>query len=108
MIGRLQNNDKSMSWEHVPVARVGIDTRPDHPIIRLQRARERSGIGDTHLGLHHTDLKRLIALLESAAAEQLVYTSYLAGEILASLTSTNLSRDTQQSLRARVLTVVDR
>ena len=58
---------------------VGSD--PDHPVLQLQREKERRGIQDSHLGLHGEDLQGMLELLEEAVAARSPYAAYAAGEI---------------------------
>lgn len=60
---------------------VGTDT--NHPVITLQRVKERVGIEDSHLGLHGASLNAMLELLDCAAMTGEAYTPYVAGEILA-------------------------
>lgn len=59
-----------------------VDVAPDHPIIRLQRAKEARGIADAHMGLRGALLEQMLELLDAAAAQQADYRTFLAGEIL--------------------------
>ena len=55
---------------------------PEHPVIELQRAKERMDIPDAHLGLRGPFLTRMLTLLENAVANGAPYAPYAAGEIL--------------------------
>lgn len=60
-----------------------MEPQPDHPIIRLQRVKETSGLVDIHKGLQGRLLKQALQLLDKSAAERADYTPYLAAEIIA-------------------------
>ncbi|MFW2373678.1 MAG: hypothetical protein ACN4GM_11205 [Gammaproteobacteria bacterium] len=60
-----------------------IETNIDHPVMQLQRDKEKRGIPDAHMGLHGESLDKMFQLLEQAVADGLPYAPYAAGEILA-------------------------
>jgi len=60
-----------------------IDTNPEHPVLALQREKERRGIQDTHLGLSGKSLHTMSQLLHDAVEAGESYAPYAAGEILA-------------------------
>ncbi|MDT8283368.1 MAG: hypothetical protein RQ982_11265, partial [Gammaproteobacteria bacterium] len=55
----------------------------DHPVMQLQRAKEKFDLNDVHLGLQGESLGKMFQLLEQAVANDLSYAPYAAGEILA-------------------------
>ncbi|MCP5315611.1 MAG: hypothetical protein H6955_18775 [Chromatiaceae bacterium] len=83
-----------------------IDTQPDHPVIHLQREKERLGIRDTHLGLHGAQLDAMLQLLEKAVATGADYARYLAGEILAGVAASHSAADEMRAVRDRVMTML--
>jgi hypothetical protein len=60
-----------------------LKTDPQHPVIRLQREKERRGLEDVHMGLQGAQLEQMLRFLEEAAAAEADYVRHLAGEILA-------------------------
>jgi hypothetical protein len=62
------------------VSLIGYD--PDHPMIRLQRAKEACGIRDAALGLPRDMLEKMVALLKQALVEDREVALYAAGEII--------------------------
>lgn len=78
------------------------DTRADHPVLRLQHAKEQAGLVDTHLGLHGQQLDRMLDLLDQATAQGEDYRLYLAGEILALFAASRYSTAEVAAIRARV------
>ncbi len=59
-------------------------------------------IRDTHLGLHGTNMRKMLALLEDAARRGESYTPYAVGEIRALTSREWYSPDEIASLEARV------
>lgn len=59
-----------------------VDSAPDHPVIRLQRAKEARRLHDTHMGLYGETLAGMLALLDAAVTDAQDYAPFLAGEIL--------------------------
>lgn len=53
-----------------------------HPVMELQREKERLGISDSHLGLRGEQLNRMIKLLRRAAHDNRDYLAYAIGELL--------------------------
>jgi hypothetical protein len=62
-----------------------VDSERDHPILLLQREKERRGIHDVHLGLSGENLDAMYALLQEAVSEGASFAAYAAGEIKALL-----------------------
>lgn len=60
-----------------------VDTNFQHPVVHLQRDKEKLGICDIHLGLHGEHLNKMLNLLTSAVREDKPYAPFVAGEILA-------------------------
>jgi len=60
-----------------------VDSAPEHPMLSLQREKERREIHDIHLGLSEPALESMYALLQEAVAENAPYAAHAAGEILA-------------------------
>lgn len=56
-----------------------------HPALRLQRAKERLNVRDTHMGLYGDNLAKMLKLLREAVATGQDYAAYAAGEIRAML-----------------------
>jgi hypothetical protein len=79
-----------------------IETDPDHPVMQLQREKEKLDINDVHLGLHGESLDKMFQLLEQAAAKGLSYAPYAAGEILAFIGSANHSKEQIQKIKSMV------
>ena len=79
---------------------------PDHPILRLQRAKESLDIRDSHLGLHSESMDKMLALLEAAVTADEDYALYAAGEILALLKNVAYSAEEVVAIQAKVNTVL--
>lgn len=79
---------------------------PDHPVLRLQRAKEALGVTDAHMGLNPASLNKMIDLLERAAMTGEAYTPYAAGEILALMPRTLYSEEEVQEIERRVRDVL--
>ncbi len=60
-----------------------VETDTNHPVVQLQREKEKLGIHDAHMGLQGESLDNMFQLLEQAVANGLSYAPYAAGEILA-------------------------
>jgi hypothetical protein len=60
-----------------------IETDSQHPVLQLQRDKEKSGIDDIHMGLHGGRLRQMLDLLENAVENSIAYAPFAAGEILA-------------------------
>lgn len=60
-------------------------TEMDHPVIKLQRAKEARQIRDTHMSVSKTAFDQMMTLLEDVIVDRRDYAPYLAGEILAML-----------------------
>ena len=69
-----------------------IKTDIEHPVMQLQRDKEKFDISDVHMGLHGESLKKMFQLLERAVANGLSYAPYAAGEILAFIDRANHSK----------------
>ena len=65
---------------HARVSLVGYE--PDHPMIRLQRAKEACGIRDTAPRLPGDMLEKMVALMKQALVEDREVALYAAGEII--------------------------
>ncbi len=83
-----------------------VDTRPNHPAIQLQRAKEERGLRDTHMGLHGDLLDLMLRFLRTAVAEHAEYAPFLAGEITALLATTELPADEIDTVRAEVAEII--
>jgi len=79
-----------------------VETHIDHPIIRLQRAKQEFGITDTHLGLHGKRLQKMLQLLEYSVENNFDYVPHLAGEILSLVARESLPKDELGNLHAKV------
>lgn len=55
----------------------------DHPVLRLQRAKETQGVRDAHLGLYGARMDKMLALLDDAVKSGRDYAPYAAGEVMA-------------------------
>jgi len=76
-----------------------IETDIEHPVIQLQRDKEKFDIHDVHMGLHGESLNKMIQLLEQAVANGLSYAPYVAGEILAFIDSANHSKKQTEAIK---------
>ncbi len=85
-----------------------VETNPDHPVVRLQREKERQHIQDAHLGLHGKDMRKMLDLLEAATAAGEDYAPYAAGEILALLSHSRNTKSEVNDIRERVDVLVNR
>ncbi len=85
-----------------------VETRLDHPVLRLQRAKEELGLEDTHMGLHGHLLRQMLKLLETAAAQGADYAPYLAGEILALFAASRYTDAEAEIVRSRVWSTIGR
>lgn len=79
-----------------------IGYEPDHPVLRLQRAKEAIGVTDAHMGLNQASLDKMIDLLERAAMVGEAYTPYAAGEILALMPRALYSEEEVRAIERRV------
>ena len=79
-----------------------VETQLDHPIIRLQRAKQEFGISDAHLGLHGKQLQKMLQLLEYSVENAFDYVPHLAGEILSLVVRESISGDELRDLHAKV------
>lgn len=86
--------------ENGNLKRIGYE--PDHPVLRLQRAKEALGITDAHMGLNQASLDKMIDLLERAAMVGETYTPYAAGEIIALMPRTLYSEEEALAIERRV------
>lgn len=59
-----------------------VDTDVDHPLVHLQRDKEKLGIRDIYLGLHGENLSKMLELLKHAVHDGKPYAPFVAGEIL--------------------------
>jgi hypothetical protein len=75
-----------------------VDFCPDHPMIRLQRAKEVWGIRDTALGLPRQALEQMVALMRQAMTDDKDMAVYAAGEIIELLKRTPLPRAQTKSI----------
>jgi hypothetical protein len=60
-----------------------IETDLQHPVVHLQREKEKLGIPDIHMGLYGEPLEQMINLLGEATRKNKPFAPYMAGEILA-------------------------
>ena len=79
-----------------------VTTDIQHPVIQLQRDKEKSGIYDTHMGLHGEALNKMFELLGHAVENSKAYAPYAAGEILASIDRTPHSKKEIAEIKKRV------
>ncbi len=85
-----------------------LEVEPDHPMVQLQRAKERHGVEDAHLGLQDQMLDRMLLLLEEAVDTSAPYAHFAAGEILALTRRVILSGELRQQLEAQVHLLLNR
>lgn len=76
-----------------------VETDTNHPVMQLQRAKEKFDIHDVHLGLHGESLNKMMQLLEQAVTNGLSYAPYLAGEILSFINSANHSKEQGENIK---------
>jgi hypothetical protein len=76
-----------------------IETDINHPVMQLQRDKEKFDINDVHMGLHGETLNKMIQLLEQAVANGLSYAPYAAGEILAFMARANHSKKQAENIK---------
>lgn len=69
-----------------------VDFCPDHPMIRLQRAKEAYGIRDTALGLPRDRLEKMLKLVKQLVDKDREVALYAAGEIIELLQRTALPK----------------
>ena len=81
--------------------------RPDHPVLKLQRAKEARGLKDCHLGLRGQAVVSMMAILEEAVAAGAAYVPYAASETLALLDRTRYSEDEVAALARRIAGLLD-
>ncbi|MCG6937380.1 MAG: hypothetical protein LJE83_04315 [Gammaproteobacteria bacterium] len=79
-----------------------ISTDIEHPVIQLQRAKEKFGVSDIHMGLHGELLEMMFELLGHAVANAIAYAPFAAGEILAFSDRALLSKQELAEIRKRV------
>lgn len=79
-----------------------IGTDIDHPVMQLQRDKEKFGINDVHMGLHGETLNKMLQLLEHAVTNGLSYAPYAAGEILAFINSAIHSKKQTEAIKKLV------
>ncbi len=80
---------------------------PEHPAIRLQRAKEARRIRDAHLGGPSELLERMFRLLEEAVAEGMDYAPFAAGEIREMLNKLPGDPAGLEAARSRIDAVMD-
>ncbi len=83
-----------------------LEHAPYHPVMELQREKERMGISDSHLGLSGAQLKKMLDLLHAAAANDQPYLSYAVGELL-SFVTIRQSDDTRLQVYAELETLLN-
>jgi hypothetical protein len=79
-----------------------IKTDIRHPVVQLQRAKEKFNVSDVHLGLKGQSLVNMFKLLEHAVETCQPYAKHAAGEILAFMESANHSRQEVTDIKKRV------
>lgn len=79
-----------------------IETNIQHPVMCLQRAKEKLGISDIHMGLQGESLGRMFELLGQAVATSQPYALYAAGEILAFMGHANHSKKEMANIKEQV------
>jgi len=79
-----------------------IETNINHPVMQLQREKEKFDINDVHMGLHDKSLNKMFLLLEHAVANGLAYAPYAAGEILAFIDRANHSKMQVENIKNKV------
>lgn len=62
-----------------------VGAQPDHPVISLQRLKERHDIRDIDLGLSNENLDKMLRLLEQLLDDSSALAAYAAGEVMAML-----------------------
>lgn len=96
-------------WPLLPVLR-GLESgrarlvgfEPDHPVVRLQRAKEALAVGDTHCGLKGEGMAKMLELLDRALAEGEPYYPFAAGEVLGLMAELLYTPLEVAAIRARV------
>jgi len=83
----------------------GVGFDPDHPMVRLQREKERRGLHDTHLQMDSIGLEAMLLLLEEARAAGADFAPYAIAEIRSQLTLSPLG-DEQRNAVARRLDAI--
>jgi len=73
-----------------------------HPVVRLQRDKEKPGISDIHLGLYGECLKKMMELLRLAVGEGKPYAPFVAGDILAFIKRAPHSKEDVTAISRRV------
>jgi hypothetical protein len=76
-----------------------IGTDINHPVIQLQREKEKLGIHDAHMGLQEESLEKMFQLLEQAVEKGFSYAPYVAGEILAFTDSVDNSEKQSEGIK---------
>jgi len=79
-----------------------LSTDIEHPAVLLQRAKERFGVSDVHLGLKGKALSKMFELLEHAVTTSQPYAAHAIGEILSSIESTYHTREEIKDIKWRV------
>jgi hypothetical protein len=79
-----------------------IETNINHPVMQLQRDKEKFDINDVHMGLHGESLNKMFQLLERAVTKGLSYAPYAAGEILAFIDRANHSNKQAEYIKNQV------
>ena len=77
-----------------------VETDIDHPVLQLQREKEKLNISDGHLGLHGESLNEMLHLFERAAENGLSYEPYAAGEVLAFMDRAIHSKEKIKSIKS--------
>ena len=79
-----------------------IETDLQHPVVHLQREKEKLGIADIHMGLHGEPLEHMINLLGKATRENKSFAPYVAGEILAFMDRALHSKKEEKAIKKLV------
>jgi hypothetical protein len=79
-----------------------VKTDPQHPVVQLQRTKEKLSISDVHMGLQGESLDKMLELLEQAVTTCESYAAYAAGEILAFMDRAYHNKQEAEIIRQRV------
>jgi hypothetical protein len=85
-----------------------VDYQPNHPMLRLQRAKEAWDVRDTALGLSGERLHKMLALMKQALVEDRDVALYAAGEIITLLQRTPLSSEHSKAVERHIGRVLHR
>ena len=111
-----QSIDNPLDLHYLPVASFSnavesgrlrlVGHERNHPALQWQRAKERAGVRDAHLGLHGAQLQTMLRLLREAVEQGECYAEFAAGEVLASVNEAFYDAESVKAIEQHVFELV--